>query len=94
MSDALSAATMRLVGYYEAGDIGAKQYFVTDIPGDLLSHVIYAFADVTATGDCVSVDAKDDGINFPQLVTLKATCCRHCGPNSTLKALRMAGTIC
>src|SRR5271170_1821622 len=73
MSDTLSAATLRLVGYYEAGDIGAKQYFVTDIPGALLSHVIYAFADVTATGDCVSVDAKDDGINFPQLVTLKAT---------------------
>ncbi len=35
--------------------------------------MIYAFADVTATGDCVSLDAKDDGINFPQLVTLKAT---------------------
>ncbi len=73
MSDTVSAATTRLAGYYEAGDIGAKQYFVSDIPGDLLSHVIYAFADVTAMGECVSVNAKDDGINFPQLVTLKAT---------------------
>ena len=37
MSDTLSDATPRLVGCYEAGDIGAKQYFVTEIPGDLLS---------------------------------------------------------
>jgi len=75
MSDTLSAPTKRLVGYYEAGDIGAKQYFVTDIPGDLLSHVIYAFANVTVTQSAVavvSVDAKDDGINFPLLATLKA----------------------
>ncbi|WP_180539777.1 glycoside hydrolase family 18 protein [Nevskia soli] len=67
-------ATKRLVGYYEAGDIGAKQYFVTDIPGDLLTHVIYAFANVTVTQSgaaVVSVDAKDDGINFPLLSTLK-----------------------
>src|SRR5580658_4290752 len=72
MSDTLSAATIGLVGYYDAGDIGAKQYFVTNIPGVLLSHVIYAFADVTPTGECVSVNAKDDGINFPQLADLKA----------------------
>ena len=72
MGDDLPAATKRLVGYYEAGDIGPKQYFVTDIPGGLLSHVIYAFATVTAAGDCVSLNAKDDGINFPQLVRLKA----------------------
>ena len=72
MSDSLPAATKRLVGYYEAGDIGPKQYFVTDIPGGLLSHVIYAFATVTAAGDCISLNTKDDGINFPQLVSLKA----------------------
>ena len=72
MSDSLPAAKKRLVGYFEAGDIGPKQYFVTDIPGGLLSHIIYAFATVTAAGDCVSVKAKDDGVNFPQLVSLKA----------------------
>jgi len=71
MSDILPAATKRLVGYYAAGDIGAKQYFVSDIPGNLLSHVIYAFATATATGNCVSVSAKDDAINFPQLAGLK-----------------------
>jgi len=72
MSNDLPATAKRLVGYYEAGDIGPKQYLVTDIPGGLLSHVIYAFATVTAEGDCVSVNAKDDGINFPQLANLKA----------------------
>jgi chitinase len=72
MSDTVPATTKKLVGYFEAGDIGAKQYFVPDIPADLLSHVIYAFADVTPAGECVSVDAKDDGINFPLLADLKA----------------------
>lgn len=72
MSDSPPAGTKRLVGYYDAGDIGAKQYFVTNIPGGLLSDVIYAFATVTAAGDCVSINAKDDGINFPQLAALKA----------------------
>jgi chitinase len=72
MNDTLPATTKKLVGYYEAGDIGAKQYFVRDIPADLLSHVIYAFADVTPAGECVAVNAKDDGINFPLLADLKA----------------------
>ncbi len=72
MSDTVSTASKKLVGYYEASDIGAKRYFVTDIPAGLLTHVIYAFANITPTGECVSVDAKDDAINFPQLATLKA----------------------
>ena len=64
---------MRLIGYYEASDIGARQYAVTSIPGGLLSHVIYAFAAATPEGDCFSINAKDDAINFPQLATLKTT---------------------
>ena len=72
MSNTVSATANRLVGYYEAADIGAKEYPVTSIPGDLLSHVIYAFADVTATGSCVSVSPKDNATNVPQLASLKA----------------------
>jgi len=72
MSTGLSAATSRLVGYFAAGDIRAKSYFVTDIPGGLLTHVIYAFANVTSAGECVSIDASDDQVNFPQLADLKA----------------------
>jgi chitinase len=72
MSDISQGQSMRLVGYFPAGAIHAQNYHVTDIPAGLLSHVIYAFANVTAAGDCVSVNAKDDAVNFPQLLALKA----------------------
>jgi GH18 family chitinase len=65
MSDTLAAPTKRLVGYFPANAIHAQDYHVADIPAGLLSHVIYAFADVTAAGDCVSVNATDDSVNFP-----------------------------
>jgi len=69
--DPLSSATKLLVGYFSAGAIHEQNYHVTDIPADLLSHVIYAFADVTAEGSCVSVNPKDDQVNFPQLQDLQ-----------------------
>jgi len=72
MSDTFSAQTLRLIGYFPASAIHAQNYQVADIPAGLLSHVIYAFANVTAAGDCVSVNAKDDAVNFPQLLNLKA----------------------
>ena len=72
MSSMPTPSTTRCVGYFEASDIGAKQFSVSDIRGDLLSHVIYAFAEVTPTGACVSVNAKDDAVNFPQLLALAA----------------------
>jgi chitinase len=72
MSDTLAASTKRLVGYFPASAIHAQNYHVADIPAGLLSYVIYAFADVTAAGDCVSVNAEDDAVNFPQLRDLKA----------------------
>ena len=37
----------------------------------MLSHVIYAFANVTVEGSCVSVNPKDDQVNFPQLQNLQ-----------------------
>ena len=72
MSDTFQAQSMRLVGYFPAGAIHAQNYYVSDIPAKLLSHVIYAFANVTAAGECVSVNANDDAVNFPQFLTLKA----------------------
>jgi chitinase len=71
MSDISQGQSIRLVGYFPAGAIHAQNYPVTDIPAELLSHVIYAFANVTAEGDCVSVDANDDSVNFPQLLALR-----------------------
>ena len=46
-------------------------YNVADIPADQLTLVIYAFAGVSASGECVSINAADDSINFPQLLQLK-----------------------
>jgi chitinase len=72
MSDILPSQSMRLVGYFPASAIHAQNYHVAAIPAGQLTHVIYAFANVTALGDCVSVNAKDDQVNFPQLLDLKA----------------------
>ena len=72
MSGTLPNQNTRFIGYFPAGDIHAQNYQVNDIPANLLTHVIYAFANVTATGDCESVDAEDDAVNFPQLLELKA----------------------
>jgi GH18 family chitinase len=65
------AQSKRLVGYFPSWGIHAQNYHVTDIPAAQLTHVIYAFANVTATGDCVSTNANDDKVNFPQLHQLK-----------------------
>jgi len=72
MADALPIQSMRLIGYFPAGAIRTQNYNVADIPAALLTHVIYAFANVTAAGDCVSENAKDDAVNFPPLAALKA----------------------
>ena len=72
MADALPIQTMRLIGYFPAGAIRKQNYNIADIPAALLTHVIYAFANVTTAGDCVSENAKDDAVNFPQLAALKA----------------------
>jgi GH18 family chitinase len=66
-----SSQLKRIVGYFPSWSIHAQNYHVSDIPGGKLSHVIYAFASVTADGDCVSVNPDDDAVNFPQLLQLK-----------------------
>ena len=62
---------MKLIGYFPSYSIHAMQYQVAGIPADRLNYVIYAFASVSATGDCVSVNADDDKINFAQLLQMK-----------------------
>jgi GH18 family chitinase len=56
-------ATKLVVGYFPARAIHGQNYHVSDIPASLLSHVIYAFANMTAAGDRVSVNAKDDSVS-------------------------------
>lgn len=58
-----------LAGYYPGW--GAGHYPVADIPADQLTHVFYAFANVSAGGECISEDPKQDDANWPALQTLK-----------------------
>jgi GH18 family chitinase len=67
----VSAQGKRLIGYFPSWSIHAQNYHVADIPAAQLTHVIYAFANVTATGDCVSVNQEDDKLNIAQLHELK-----------------------
>jgi chitinase len=60
-----------IVGYFAAWGIYARHYRVSDIPADLLTHVNYAFAQVTPAGECASIDLHADQVNFPQLRELK-----------------------
>jgi GH18 family chitinase len=56
-----------IVGYFPGWAIHARNYHVSDIPADKLTHVVYAFAGVSDGGECVSVNSQDDEINFPAL---------------------------
>ncbi len=61
-----------LVAYYPAGAIHARDYEVSNIPAEQLSHLIYASADIASgTGTCISINPLDDQINFPALQLLK-----------------------
>jgi chitinase len=60
-----------IVGYFPGWAVHARNYRVSDIPADKLTHINYAFAGVSDAGTCVSVNAQDDQINFPALQTLK-----------------------
>jgi chitinase len=70
MSDTFSNQSMRLVGYFPA-EARKQDYGVDEIPAELLTSVIYAFAGLQADGACVSVDKSDDDTNFPLLFQLK-----------------------
>ncbi len=79
------ANAQRIVGYYPAWAIYARQYFITDIPAEHLTHINYAFANIVngqiALGDPYSEidyfypgDCWDPGCergNFHQLRILK-----------------------
>ncbi len=54
----------RVVGYYTAWSLYARQYFVTDVPADKLTHINYAFINISRQGECVLGDEGAD-IQYP-----------------------------
>ena len=75
------AAAQRVVGYYTSWSIYAPQYDVTQIPAAQLTHINYAFANISESGECTFGDAYADvqypyadgsGGNMGALVSLKA----------------------
>ena len=74
MSNSTAAGhSYRLIGYFSSAAAIDQKLHVTDsnVPAGLLTHLIYAFANVTSDGICASVDANLDALNFPQLTKLK-----------------------
>lgn len=54
----------RVVGYYSYYNIYTLEYYVTDIPADYLTHLVYANIGISENGQCVSVDPWTD-TDFP-----------------------------
>lgn len=61
---AQDAPPRRIVAYYTSWAMYDRQYFVTDIPADKLTHINYAFANVNADYECILADAWSD-TQFP-----------------------------
>src|SRR5579859_228334 len=64
-----AAAAPILAGYYAGW--GAGRYPIAALPADQLSVLIYAFANVSAGGECVPEDPKQDDPNWAALQTLR-----------------------
>ncbi len=54
--DALQSSPYRVVGYYVSWAIYGREYYVTDIPADKLTHINYAFANISADHECILGD--------------------------------------
>jgi chitinase len=67
----------RLVGYLASWTIG-KEYQVADVPANRLTHLNYAFAGISPSGECVLGNARVDGPSLSELRRLKQR-------NSTLR---------
>ncbi len=50
----------RVVGYYTSWAMYGRQFFVNEIPGDKLTHINYAFANISRDGDCILGDEWSD----------------------------------
>lgn len=55
-----TAPTYRVVGYFSTYNIYERGYLVTDIPGQLLTHVNYGPMNISTNGQCISADQWAD----------------------------------
>jgi chitinase len=67
----------RIVAYFVEWGIYARDYQVADIPASQITHINYAFVDLTAAGECVIYDEwaalGADGGTFAQIRELRGT---------------------
>jgi chitinase len=64
----MSAPSFRLIAYLASWSTApSRGYRIVDIPADKLTHLNYAFAAVSPSGECVTGDASADARNFPEL---------------------------
>lgn len=68
----LGISAKRLVGYLPSWTIG-RDYSVADVPLKSLTHLIYAFAKVTESGECGSANPKIDPDAIAELRRRRAT---------------------
>lgn len=57
---AQETSNYRVVAYYISWGIYARQYFVNEIPADKLTHINYAFANISRAGECILGDEWAD----------------------------------
>jgi chitinase len=60
VDDTADGPSHRVIGYFTSWSIYAPDYHVSDIPADKLTHVTYAFANISQSGECVVGDAYAD----------------------------------
>ena len=54
----------KVVGYFAAWSVYGRDYHVPEIPADKLTHVNYAFANISDSGECVMGDPYADADKF------------------------------
>lgn len=59
-----SPGDKRIVGYFTAWSVYGRDYHVPEIPADKLTHVNYAFANISDAGECVLGDPYADTDKF------------------------------
>ncbi|MEE2830649.1 MAG: glycoside hydrolase family 18 protein, partial [Myxococcota bacterium] len=55
-----SSSPGRVIGYFPSWAVYGRDFHVSDIPAEHLSHILYAFANVSTAGECILGDPYAD----------------------------------